>query len=206
MADLSKIIELIEEKIAEAQREAHKIGFCVGYDKGSDAGYDTGYKVAKPEGQYQQGLNDAWECARKIAWEMARGNSSIRNDLIELFLTDDLEYIVKNFTASEAIAKIKEYEEKQTEKSCYTCDNFIDDFGCAYECDKNMSEWTPKQTENDCEYREICLTDGTLACRKCQNKSNFRQKPYTDYVPYHSKVKVEFDEDSRSYTYIMEDE
>lgn len=59
----------------------------------------------KLEAEYQRGLNDAWECARKIV-EMADPPywgvfNEYKNDLFG------------KISASEAIAKLKSYEEKQ---------------------------------------------------------------------------------------------
>jgi hypothetical protein len=75
-----------KKEIEKAKRE--------GYDEGvTDTIFNTD--------TYTQGLNDAWECAKKIM--------QLPNDTQELFY----------LSAKEAIAKIKEYEEEQQNiKSC----------------------------------------------------------------------------------------
>lgn len=95
---------------------------------------------------YEKGLNDAWEAARKIE----HPNGYFCN-IREVFGEESAFSVLLNMTASEAIQKIKEYEEKQTEKSCYTCEY--------EELDKSQepcwnctifdrhSKWTPKQTD-----------------------------------------------------------
>ena len=55
---------------------------------------------------YQRGLDDAWECARELYL------NGVCKDLFgEYFHT-----FIKNHTATEAIAKLKAYEEKQNDK------------------------------------------------------------------------------------------
>ena len=58
-------------------------------------GYETGY---------ERGIHDAWECARKI---------DTNRDLENYVFGDDLDNGYRNLSASEAMAKVKEYEEKQ---------------------------------------------------------------------------------------------
>lgn len=64
---------------------------------------------------YEQGLADAWECARKIILSY-KGYSALKPlDFKGVFGTSDISEILENLTVAEAIAKIKEYEEKQQE-------------------------------------------------------------------------------------------
>ena len=55
------------------------------------------------ETAYQRGLDDAWECARELYL-----NGACKDLFGEYFNT-----FIKNYTAQEAIAKLKAYEEKQ---------------------------------------------------------------------------------------------
>lgn len=77
-------------------------------DAGIELAYNSGYEADKTDvydDAYNQGLNDAWECARKIYKMTAE-------EVIAVF--GGVSYWV-DYSASEAIAKIKEYEEdKQT--------------------------------------------------------------------------------------------
>lgn len=74
--------------------------------------YDDGYK---------KGLNDAWEAAVKIV------NSPLSDAKImeELFNTTLPEDVLPNISASEAIAKIKEYEEKHADDEIKLWDEVI---------------------------------------------------------------------------------
>ena len=81
-------------------------------------GYEDGYKNCLAENdfdqpctncdKYKQGLNDAWEAARKIVTWPDR--SLVNSDTFDL---DPGENIFTKYSASEAIAKLKAYEDKQ---------------------------------------------------------------------------------------------
>lgn len=90
-----------------------------------DKAYKSGYEDAKSElGQnavdlaheesdraYQQGLQDAWEAAKKLVLQPNEGGLSFET-IYKIF--DKPEFLVlENVSASEAISKIKEYEEQQ---------------------------------------------------------------------------------------------
>ena len=62
--------------------------------------------------EYERGLNEAWECTRKIACTPETGGYTW-SALEQIFNTRSLSNIINTYTASEAISKIKEYEEKQ---------------------------------------------------------------------------------------------
>lgn len=88
------------------------------YDKGyksglNDGNINDGTFAAKVKEAYENGLNDAWECARKIA--TADGLSL--EELEEIFDFCSMNAILERFSVSEAIAKIKEYEEKKAERN-----------------------------------------------------------------------------------------
>lgn len=63
---------------------------------------------------YQRGLDDAWEAARKIVLNPDEGGISTRN-LSAIFGLGTMQYAFTKNSASEAIAKLKAYEEKQAE-------------------------------------------------------------------------------------------
>lgn len=84
------------------------------FDNGYDQGYEDGKKAScdckdNMENEYNRGLNEAWEAAKKIILD---GGLSLQ-ELMQIFNTAYSERILKENTASEAIAKIKEYEEEQ---------------------------------------------------------------------------------------------
>ena len=60
----------------------------------------------KTNESYEKGLNDAWECMRRM-YKMKR------SDVHAIFGTEYLSQIVDKFPASEAIEKIKEYKKEK---------------------------------------------------------------------------------------------
>ena len=84
------------------------------YDKGYEDGFVAGHLKAEKSGQsfyeggYKRGLSDAWEAARKIALMDTETSENVTG-YFGLFR------IMDNLTASEAIAKIKEYEDGKQE-------------------------------------------------------------------------------------------
>lgn len=75
----------------------------------------TYYKSAKQiepdlKRAYDDGLDDAWECAKKLMLSMADGGLN-RDELQDIFGNTDYYNLLKTLTASEAMAKIKEYNE-----------------------------------------------------------------------------------------------
>lgn len=88
---------------------------------------------------YEQGLADAWEAARKMCMPVNRGGMT-DNTLIEIFGTPFTGEIITKNTAAEVIAKIKAYEEEQTEikvgdeitdgkSKCVVVEKYNDDTG-----------------------------------------------------------------------------
>lgn len=85
--------------------------------------YDKGYRDGKADTPftdteeaekkaYNRGLNDAWEVIKKITRDDSVGGYSLEM-MQNLFSHTCVYDIVHNYTASEAIAKIKGYEDKQ---------------------------------------------------------------------------------------------
>lgn len=81
-----------------------------GYNDGVNYGIEIGRDFEKA-GEYGCGLEDAWECARKMMLSDEDGGIAL-SDIMKIFGMTQYSAI-KRFSASEAIAKIKEYEEKQ---------------------------------------------------------------------------------------------
>lgn len=81
-----------------------------------DKRYWDGYHAAQEDGQkiYQKGLDDAWSAARKII--LGNDHSLDCSELYVIFKIDSPSRILANFSASEAVEKIREYEEKQKDK------------------------------------------------------------------------------------------
>ena len=60
----------------------------------------------------EDGRNETWEVARKIALYRDEGGTSIL-DLTKIFDCCTIQQVFRRYTVSEAIAKLKAYEEKQ---------------------------------------------------------------------------------------------
>ena len=61
---------------------------------------------------YQQGLDDAWEAARKIVLDPNEVGTSYP-DLFAMFGNRSIQSVFRNYTASQVIVKLKAYEDKQ---------------------------------------------------------------------------------------------
>lgn len=104
------------------------------------------YAVELYDDGYEKGLNDAWDAVMKIFDMKADTSEAVFG---KLFTQD----IVRNYTATEAIAKIKEYEQEQKAKStsaedvmrqylnefctgrtCSECVLYTPDFTCGRGC------------------------------------------------------------------------
>lgn len=116
------------------------------YNKGTDDGYAQGYKQGIADGNiadgtlekkikkaYQNGLNDAWECAKHIA---ENKTSKEWENFFDYFKVDAFKphLIFEKYTAIDAIAMMKEYKSKENKKNwikdykkglciCPTCGN-----------------------------------------------------------------------------------
>lgn len=110
-----------KETISQTEGLCKEVANCIrnAYDRGYKQGEKDGYRdgqnieqsnaittkeeIAKME--YERGLNVAWECARKIALRKDEARNAF-HDIAPV-------KVFEGYSASEAIAKIKEYEEKQ---------------------------------------------------------------------------------------------
>lgn len=124
MADYEAISKAVSNAVKREVDKQIKAAYKRGYQKGYSEEYEA--RQSAVDIAYKRGLNDAWKCARKI------GDASCT--YLESMGFMNLEYRDRNaswdcvmkYSASEAIAKIKEYEEKQTEKHCENCECFGD--------------------------------------------------------------------------------
>lgn len=115
-----------KETISQTEGLCKEVATCVrnAYDRGYKQGYKDGYEeghhygeidgvmnVQTDEVSYQRGLEDAWECVKKITYEKTEGGFDFR-ELKEIF--DGrilLSEILVNYSATKAMKKIREYEE-----------------------------------------------------------------------------------------------
>lgn len=130
----------IQQQAADIIRQAYGKGYKAGYVDGKDEVYKN---PVPTQDAYNDGLRDAWECARKIVtmdW-------SIMDDKCGI---DFKYYCFTAYSPSEAIAKIKEYEEQQVRcKGCIhlstEASEYCDGYGCT-----NFNKYEPKQTDDEC--------------------------------------------------------
>ena len=189
------------------------------YNKGYGAGYKDAYEVGKKDGQkaermllheplikdleeaYQKGLKHGQElraeevtcaeaCGMKRAWDVARkilsrhGEGYDATDR-EVFGTDD----VFSLSASEAVAKLEEWEKKQKENEKVDCNNTdckncINHNDCDYEDEwklrrRGIVPAPPKEKQSeksckDCKY--FYHGCHTLTCDYCKDFSLFEHK------------------------------
>lgn len=80
------------------------------YQKGLEEGKKA-FDLLESErnSEYQRGLNEAWEAARKIVCD----DSFDWNTLMRIFDSRSFEVIFGNFSASEAVARLRAYEENK---------------------------------------------------------------------------------------------
>ena len=104
--NLTEAQKATETILAEVYKCRYEEGRCKGYNNRK-----IEEEFEDKSSDYEQGLNDAWECARKIAHSRPQEEW---NDICRLFnVAEDKQHtIFEKYSASEAIAKIKEYEEK----------------------------------------------------------------------------------------------
>ena len=100
-----------ESKYREIRDELEKQAYQRGYEEAYDTAYadaegiyESGKRV-----MYQKGLKDAWEAARKI-FSM---DGEVRETLLHNCFFKD---IIENISASEAIEKIRQYEQEKEEQ------------------------------------------------------------------------------------------
>lgn len=100
MTGINKLIPYTEPDFDAVKKEVH--------NKCMSEAEDLAYKLYSPkiDEAYQRGLNDAWECARKI-WQ-----SDIYLRIFKVPMRMDC---FTKFSASEAIEKIRQYEQEKEE-------------------------------------------------------------------------------------------
>jgi len=130
------IMDNARDNIKAQLDKAYKNGY-------EDAKSELGKKIADIELKgidkaYQQGSDDAWEVARKLALSGLEGGLYTET-IAKIF--DGLTYytVLKNVSASEAIAKIKEYEEQQKQDTeIKVGDEVVLNSNAAYENEKGI--------------------------------------------------------------------
>lgn len=115
-----------------------------GFNQGFDEGRGCKYEQIDIEAAYQRGLDDAWKCARTLC----------DTDVGEAQKIFGMSWwrVFDKMSATEAMQKLKEYEEKQTEektdKSCESC-RFVEleehEFPCSVCSASHTFRWEPRK-------------------------------------------------------------
>jgi hypothetical protein len=119
------------------------------------AGYEDGHKdiiemdTAYVDAWYERGLNDAWECAKKIHLSVLDDGLNYVQ-LNEIFGSAMTDQIFTENSASDAIAKIKKYEEKskRPKQTCLNCDNRENCCQGFTEVEIPCSDWKEREDKN----------------------------------------------------------
>lgn len=106
---LNMLTPYTEPDLERVKKEAYDKGYHDGYFVGDESWKDIVHE--KEEEFYQKGLSDAWEAARKILFNPDDGGMSAI-DVNEVF-GESSWTVMKDFSASEVVAKIKEYEDSK---------------------------------------------------------------------------------------------
>lgn len=106
-----KLIHALATSIGEHMTELFENGYDQGYEDGKADTPFTDTEEAENKA-YNRGLNDMWEVIKKVIENEDKGGYSIKM-LRKLFGSYDVYNITRNYTPEEALAKIKEYEDKQ---------------------------------------------------------------------------------------------
>jgi hypothetical protein len=106
-----------ESKYREIRDELEKQAYQRGYKEAYDTAYADAEEIYESgkRAMYQKGLKDAWECARKI---VLPGDVSgiYLADLEEIFDRSSLQDVIKDYSASECIEKIRAYKQEKEEQ------------------------------------------------------------------------------------------
>lgn len=131
----------MKESIEKQVHDFAEMCYTEGYNDGRvDGCHDAIYSTTD---SYGRGINDAWECAKKIISSKEEGG--IPTDILQRLFGLGWYDTIKNIPAIDAIAKIKRYEEKKYEESCLTCRH--DGFYCD-DC-INYSKYERSNNENN---------------------------------------------------------
>ena len=149
-----------------------------GFNQGFEEGRGCKYEQSDIEAAYQRGLDDAWKCMEKICAEVIDGGLD-SNTLKQIFGTAIIVNIFKTNSASEAMAKLKEYEEKQTEPNCDYCKYFGNPPHAVCCSCVNGNRFEPMQpeekTDKSCEScRFADLQEYEFPCSACSASHTFR--------------------------------
>ena len=106
---------MTKEQVIKKCREAIDVNKSVRETTNNALSHAIGL-LEKQDGEYERGLKDAWELAKKIVLPVYNdGYTPI--DLKEIFDSSSHNTIMYSLTPQEALAKVKEYEKKKEEEA-----------------------------------------------------------------------------------------
>jgi hypothetical protein len=159
-----------------AYNEGHVDGYAKGLndrkkeiEKAKREGYDEGVTdTIFNTDTYTQGLNNAWECAKKIRHMDIPTLNKVFDDLRHGIQEKGHEAVFENYEPFKAIAKIKEYEDKHKCKEC-KWDEFRDaQSPVGTPCDSCFEgkNFSPKVARGCSILDDICPYD--IKCEECE--------------------------------------
>ena len=108
-------LENIEQRTEGIKKQAQELIEHV-YQRGYTAGKEESkLSIEQAAALIEQGRNEAWEATKKIYLAVSKGGLS-GDTIVSLFGAVTCNEVITNFSASEAIEKIKAYEEKKQEE------------------------------------------------------------------------------------------
>ena len=124
--EISALWSQIKPQIGEMVRlcpeaESHAEVTADAYQRGYENGFVAGHLKAEKSGQsfyedgYKRGLNDAWEAARKICLNDCDGGLTVM-EIAKIFDVSYYRDALKNYSASVAMEKIRQYEQEKEEE------------------------------------------------------------------------------------------
>lgn len=131
------------------------------YQKGiNDGSLDVKQRV---EGAYQKGLDEAWKAARRISVIELNGGLAGK-ELMKIYGTMDIHKIYDDNTASEAIEKLKAYEEKQKAEDKIKVGDEVNWLGDCFVVTRifqprNMKEQCDGIDDDGCVYHDVLIKD-----------------------------------------------
>lgn len=130
----------IETRAEKAEEEAYQKGVQDTKQHWVDAPRSCAYKLG-----YENGLNDAWEAARKIGSNSMCSLKEMGFDFSQCVIADynPSWFVVKNYSASEAIEKIRQYEQEKDRQARieYNCEEIKDVLNTTMkECNVSLDE------------------------------------------------------------------
>ena len=165
MKDYKEAIESIMKDTTSKVMDHAIKAYRQGYEDGQKEKPQAIYEMKVEE--YNKGLNEAWECAKKLCQSEKYGG--FQEHCAEIFGREDV-FDVFDYSASQCIEKVKAYQKRKIYSNHTTeeiAESFIKDVSavkdqlpehikkCCYTCKYSRAN----NNDNICKYYKECLTD-----------------------------------------------